>query len=415
MRNRHLAIASLVASTAIFSPLDSAACSVANEHGRTRTVGVLVFPGVELLDFTGPVEVFTEANGFEKAFHVVTIGGSLDPIRSKNAVTIVPDFAVANAPALDILVMPGGEVRAMLGDAPLSRFIASTVPTCEIAFSVCNGVFALSRHGFLDGLEATTHWTAISWLRQAAPQTIVHADRRFVDNGHVVTAAGISAGIDGALHLVDRLLGRASARRTARRMEYEWRPTTPDPSEIAPIAKARDVWYANDWKSTVTEYRTLSEADPGDAIARVRLGVGVLLERPADPSALRALAYVHSTAKRPANAIPLLERAFAVESDSWEVRLFLGRAQFEAGEYANCVSNLGAVWSAGAGSEDDLLRIAKARALLGDDEGALAAIEEGAYQARETFLAALGDAAFARLIDSARFQRAAEVMRATKP
>jgi transcriptional regulator GlxA family with amidase domain len=102
----------------------------------------------------------------------------------------------------------------------LTRLLADA----ELAMSVCTGAFVLARSGMLDDMEATTHYRSIERLREAAPKAIVHADRRFVDNGRVVTAAGVSAGIDGALHVVARLFGGEVARGVAQHMEYRWTP-----------------------------------------------------------------------------------------------------------------------------------------------------------------------------------------------
>lgn len=92
----------------------------------------------------------------------------------------------------------------------------------EVVMSVCNGALVLADAGLLEGLEATTHHGSIETLKRMAPRTTVHADRRFVDNGKIVTAAGVSAGIDASLHVVSRLLGGEAAQRTARYMEYAW-------------------------------------------------------------------------------------------------------------------------------------------------------------------------------------------------
>jgi transcriptional regulator GlxA family with amidase domain len=92
----------------------------------------------------------------------------------------------------------------------------------EVTMSVCTGAFLLAKAGLLDGKEATTHWASVERLKSAAPNITVRADRRFVDTGKVITTAGVSAGIDGALHVVKRLLGEQAAKNTARYMEYRW-------------------------------------------------------------------------------------------------------------------------------------------------------------------------------------------------
>ena len=111
-----------------------------------------------------------------------------------------------------------------MNNAVLTDWIKARSQEAELVLSVCTGALLLARAGLLDGLEATTHHGAIELLRQTAPDTTVHADRRFVDNGRVVCSAGIAAGIDMSLHVVARLLGSDVAEKTARQMEYPWQP-----------------------------------------------------------------------------------------------------------------------------------------------------------------------------------------------
>jgi transcriptional regulator GlxA family with amidase domain len=130
---------------------------------------------------------------------------------------------VADCPRADILVIPGGS-RAVSKDKRVTGWVAKASPQAEATLSVCIGVFVRAEAGLLDGKEATTHHDAIEARRRQFPKITVHADRRVVDNGKLVTAAGVSAGIDAALHLVDRLMGRSQASATARYMEYDWQP-----------------------------------------------------------------------------------------------------------------------------------------------------------------------------------------------
>ena len=153
-----------------------------------------------------------------------TIAASTDPIVSQGFVSINPKYAVANSPTPDILVVPGGGVGSVIENKALMDWIKNTSRRAEIVFSVCNGALVLAMLGLLDGLEATTHHGSIATLRVWTNKTAVHENRRFVDNGKIVTAAGVSAGIDAALHLVARLNGRDAAERTARYMEYRWDP-----------------------------------------------------------------------------------------------------------------------------------------------------------------------------------------------
>ncbi len=190
-----------------------------------RQVAILVFDGVELLDFAGPGEVFAAA-GHGQAFEVFTVGETRAPITSQGFVRVTPEHSIADAPTPDVLVIPGGSVRAVLGSPALMSWVRATAGKATVVLSVCNGALVLASAGLLDGLEATTHHGSIDALRQVAPRTVVHTDRRFVDNGKVVTAAGVSAGIDASLHVVGRLLAPAEAERTARYMEYAWAGST---------------------------------------------------------------------------------------------------------------------------------------------------------------------------------------------
>jgi transcriptional regulator GlxA family with amidase domain len=120
-----------------------------------------------------------------------------------------------------VIVLPGGATGQALKDPRLVKWVKKASAGAEVTLSVCTGAFILAEAGLLDGKEATTHWGSIEALKKRAPKTKVHANRRFVDNGKVVTAAGVSAGIDASLHVVERLLGKDAAKATARYMEYQ--------------------------------------------------------------------------------------------------------------------------------------------------------------------------------------------------
>jgi transcriptional regulator GlxA family with amidase domain len=179
---------------------------------RLRTVAVLVFEGVELLDAAGPVEVFiVAAEG--KAFRVLLVAKSKAPVRTMGGVLLTPDATFADAPRADVVVVPGGDLRAV--DAGGIDWIRRASADSEATLSVCFGAFLLARAGLLDGVEATTHRWGLADLAKAAPRCTVLGERRFVDAGRIVTTAGVTAGIDGALHLVERFLGPEAARWTA--------------------------------------------------------------------------------------------------------------------------------------------------------------------------------------------------------
>jgi putative intracellular protease/amidase len=183
-----------------------------------RSVVILVFEGMELLDFAGPAEVFLSAG-----FQVHTVAATRDPVRCAGLVTLTPNYTLTNCPSADVIVIPGGST-AVSKDKRVTDWVVQSSRQAKATLSVCTGVFVLARAGLLDGKEATTHHGAIEVLRKQFPKITVHADRRIVDNGKLVISAGVSAGIDGALHLVERLSGQSQARAAARYMEYDWKP-----------------------------------------------------------------------------------------------------------------------------------------------------------------------------------------------
>jgi transcriptional regulator GlxA family with amidase domain len=194
---------------------------------KDRVLAVLIFDDVEVLDFCGPFEVFSVAGRFTDlpAFHVLTVAEKAGPILAHGGLSVNPHRRLADCPAPDLLLVPGGQGtrREMHNPAPID-WIREASAKAELVLSVCTGALLLAKAGLLDGLGATTHHGAVDLLREVAPRAEVHADRRFVDNGRVVCSAGIAAGIDMSLHVVGRLLGAEVAAKTARHMEYPWAP-----------------------------------------------------------------------------------------------------------------------------------------------------------------------------------------------
>jgi len=202
-----------------------------------RNVAIVVYEGVEILDFAGPMEVFTAAgNG---SFRVYTVAATRAPVLSQGVLTVHPDFSVEDSPAPDILVLPGGQSRGFTRSETGMAWVRKVTAKNELSMSVCSGAFILAQLGLLDGKVATTHWGAVPRLRSAFPRVEVKTDVRFVDAGRIVTTAGVSAGIDGALHVVQRLLGDDVAWETARYMQYAWEPKE-SASLLAPTRSPRD-------------------------------------------------------------------------------------------------------------------------------------------------------------------------------
>lgn len=196
--------------------------------GYTRNVAVVVYENAEPLDWTGPFEVYNDAASFgsangEPAFNVYIVSKTTDPVNAQG-LKVVPNYSIANAPKPDIVIFPGGPSSNITNDAEFFAWAKKVSAEAEIAQSVCTGAFVLAKAGMLDNLDVTTFHGAIEGLRKLTPNARVQDGRRFVDNGHIVTTAGISAGIDGSLNVVARLLGRRIADQVATYMEYHWTP-----------------------------------------------------------------------------------------------------------------------------------------------------------------------------------------------
>lgn len=199
--------------------------------GSPLSVGIFIFPEVEVLDFAGPYEVFTTASrvhqqdqpGSSGPFNVFTVARDAGTVRARAGLHVMPDFTFDDHPPIDLLIIPGGVVDAELKIPAVGEWIKQTQERTKLTASVCTGAFLLAQAGLLDGHSATTHWMDIEEMRSLFPGVTVLENRRWVDEGTVVTSAGISAGIDMSLHLVERLAGRELALKTARRMEFDWR------------------------------------------------------------------------------------------------------------------------------------------------------------------------------------------------
>lgn len=194
-----------------------------------RHVAILIFDDVEVLDFAGPFEVFSvagrEVSGREGAFAVYTVAETTAPIQGRGGLAVVPAHTFETAPVADVVVVPGGwGARAAMRNEAIGRWVLAQTSTADVVLSVCTGALILGAAGLLDGLPVTTHASALHLLSEVAPAADVRAGERYLDTGAIVTAAGISAGIDAALHVVARLTGEDHAAATARHMEYAWSP-----------------------------------------------------------------------------------------------------------------------------------------------------------------------------------------------
>lgn len=190
---------------------------------KKRNVGILIFDNVELLDFAGPFEVFSvasELNNFE-LFNVFTVSKNLEPIETINGLSVNPKYDFNSCPNIDILIIPGGfGTREVMKDDETQQWIDMTHKTTEYTISVCTGAMILAKLGLLDGQQYTTHHLVFYEMHSIAPMAKLIKNERFVKAGKIYTAAGISAGIDLSLHIVELLFGKKVAQDTAKYMEY---------------------------------------------------------------------------------------------------------------------------------------------------------------------------------------------------
>lgn len=197
----------------------------------TRRVAVLMFDNVEVMDFAGPFEVFGVSGLREgkNLFDVYAVARESKPVMARNNLSVNPDYSFRDCPRPDILVVPGGfGTRREKHNPSVLEFIRQHTEQAERVLSVCSGALLLAKAGLLDGLHATTHRGALAELKGDSPTTTVLETARVVDNGKIVLSAGISAGIDAALHIVADLHGPDQALETATYMEYDWRYRSED-------------------------------------------------------------------------------------------------------------------------------------------------------------------------------------------
>ena len=193
-------------------------------------VGIYIYNEVEVLDFAGPYEVFTTAARVRakqepnavKLFEVFLIAEREGEVHARANFQVKPHYTIQNHPEVDVLVVPGGVHTAELEKPRVIEWIAGLAPKTNLTASVCTGAFLLAKAGILQDKSCTTHWEDIFDLRAMFPALDVKEDVAWVDNGRIVTSAGISAGIEMALHLVAKLAGKELAVKTARQMQYTW-------------------------------------------------------------------------------------------------------------------------------------------------------------------------------------------------
>jgi transcriptional regulator GlxA family with amidase domain len=193
-----------------------------------RKVGILIFPEVEVLDFCGPFEVFSVARLDENRrleepspYEVILVAEKKEPVVATGGLKVISDHALDDCPPLDLLVVPGGwGTRREMNNDRLIAWLSDRARQTTMLTSVCTGSLLLGKAGLLDGKRATTHWRVLEEMRGLFPAVNVIDDQHVVEEGDLLTSAGISAGIDMVLRVVARHHGEAVARATARFMEY---------------------------------------------------------------------------------------------------------------------------------------------------------------------------------------------------
>lgn len=195
-----------------------------------KRVGIVVFDDIEVLDFCGPFEVFSVTRLDEETrredpspFEVFLVGQEGHPITTSGGMKVIPDYTFQNCPKLHILVIPGGwGTRREMNNAVMLDWIRHRASEVETLTSVCTGSMLLGFAGLLDGHRATTHFRSLDWMRDSFPNVTVEHEKHVVEDGSLLTSAGISAGIDMALTVVTRYFGAPIARATAKHMEYPY-------------------------------------------------------------------------------------------------------------------------------------------------------------------------------------------------
>ena len=190
------------------------------EEETLRTLGVVLFPGFELLDVYGPLEAFGH---LPEAFRIVQVAEQAGPVASAQGPRVVAEAALAGAPKLDWLLVPGGiGTRAEVDNAKLIDWLRTRAAAAERVTSVCTGAALLARAGLLDGLRATSNKAVFSWVQSQGPRVTWVPAARWVHDGKFSTSSGVSAGIDMTLDLIAKHVGADTGEALARAMEYEW-------------------------------------------------------------------------------------------------------------------------------------------------------------------------------------------------
>jgi putative intracellular protease/amidase len=357
--------------------------------GSRWNVAIVVFDNMEILDFAGPAEVFNAA-GSGLAYRVYTVAETVRPVVSQGFVKITPQYTIDSCPVPDLVVVPGGGTGGLQRSQKMLDWLRKQSGEADRVLTVCTGAFVAARAGLLDGLEATTHHSGIARLGRDFPKVKVVTDRRVVDNGKILTAAGVSAGIDGSLHVVARMCGPEAAKKTAEYMEYPWHPDPtlkPDAAGTrSPECAAREAWFAGDWKQAAEGYRQAVAKNPADGVAWFRLGAAQF-ETGESEQGIRSL-----------------ERAAELCPRDEELLSDLARAQLRAKRFGDAARNYERAAELGRHDGRLLYNLACAYALDGQKEKALRSLERAFDAGFADAGQAEGDEDFRTIRDEPRFR-----------
>jgi YHS domain-containing protein/putative intracellular protease/amidase len=251
-------------------------------HGSIP-VAFVISAGAVIIDFCGPWEVFERVYipaRNDDAFHLYTVAATTRPIRASGGMKIIPDYTFENAPVPKVIVIPAQD-----GSNPgMLNWIRKSAPTADITMSVCTGAFVLAETGLLSGKAATTHHGAYKTLAVQYPDIRVKRGARFVDEGNLATAGGLSSGIDLALHVVERYFGRETASKTAYQLEYQGQgwlnadsnevyakaPVSTDEHPLCPVcdmevdpkSALKSVYHGRTYYFCMAEHKAAFDANP---------------------------------------------------------------------------------------------------------------------------------------------------------
>ena len=246
----------------LFASLVLAACAPATfaqttkpaQAAKTRNVAFLIYDGVEPLDLGGPIDVFNKANEITKGgYNVYTVGLTHDLVHSQNETFgITPKFSIDDAPKPDLIVVPGAATERVLvvgKDSRVQSWLKTNAAPAQTVMSVCTGAFIVGEAGLFDGKDATTHWLLLPQFAAQFPLARAYSGVRYIGDGNIYSAAGVSSGIDGALHLVEQFSGKATADSVAKVLQYR-RDTTPFPdpnkARVQPVKPGKKVALTQD-------------------------------------------------------------------------------------------------------------------------------------------------------------------------